>query len=128
MLWKLILSDDDIEALGFKFFFDSKDFIKRAWLFGVSDFKGEGQEFDFGFLDVFGESGGRAIDSDLDVSAQGHSLGVLQFIEDSSSDVFDEAFKLDGMTFFTEVSAAFIVGVRREEGAIGGEDAKGEKA
>jgi hypothetical protein len=32
------------------------------------------------------------------------------------------------MTFFTEVGAAFIVGVRRKEGAIGREDAKGEEA
>jgi hypothetical protein len=52
----------------------------------------------------------------------------LQFIEDSSSDIFDEALELDGFTFLTEVGAAFIVGVRRKEGAIGGEDVKGEKA
>ena len=62
-------SDNEIEAMGFEFFFDSEDFIKGAGLFGVSDLKGEGQEFDFGFLDSFRETGGRAIDSDLDLSA-----------------------------------------------------------
>jgi len=52
----------------------------------------------------------------------------LQFIEDSSSDIIDEAFELNGFTFLTEIGAAFIVGVRGEEGAIRGEDAKREKA
>jgi hypothetical protein len=52
----------------------------------------------------------------------------LQFIEDSSSDIVDEALEFDGLTFFTEVGATFVVGVRREEGAIGGEDGKGEEA
>jgi len=68
----------------------------------------------------------RAIDTDLDLSAEGHTLGVLQLIEDSSSDIFDEALKLDGMALFAEVGAAFIAGVRGEEGAIGGEDVEGE--
>ena len=99
-------SDDEIEALGFKFFFDSEDFIKRVWLFGVSDFKGEGEELDFWFLDVFGKAGGRAIDTDLDLPAQSHTLGVLQFIEDSPANIIDEAFKLDGMTLLTEVEPA----------------------
>ena len=111
--------DCHIEPLGLEFLFDSKDFTERVSLFGVSHFKGEGHQFDLGFLDVLREAGGRAIDTDLDLSAQGHPLGFLQFIEDSSSDVFNEALKLDGMTFLTEVGAAFIAGVRREEGAIG---------
>jgi len=52
----------------------------------------------------------------------------LQFIEDSSSDIFDKAFEFDGLTLLAEVSAALVVGVGGEEGAIGGEDAKREKA
>ena len=79
-------------------------------------------------MDVFGEAGGRAIDTDFDLPAQSHTLGVLQLIENSPANIIDEAFKLDGMTLLTEVGAAFIVGVRGEEGAIGGEDAKREKA
>jgi hypothetical protein len=55
-------------------------------------------------------------------------LGVLQLIEDSSSEIFDEALKLNRMALITEVSAAFVVGVRREECAISGEDFKREKA
>jgi len=70
-------SDDNIEALGFKFFFDSEDFVKGVWLFGVSDFEGEGEEFDPWFLDIFGEAGGGAIDTDFDLSAQGHPGGLL---------------------------------------------------
>ena len=120
--------DCHIETLELEFFFDAKDFTERVSLFGVSDFEGEGEEFDFWFWDVFGEAGGGAIDSDLDVPAQGDPFGLFEFIEDSSSDVFDEAFKLDGMTLFTEVGAALIVGIRGEEGPIGREDAKGEKA
>lgn len=107
---------------------DSEDFIKGVWHFGISDLKGEGQQFDFGFKDLFRETGGGAIDTDLDLSAEGQAFGILQFIEDSPSDIFDEALELDGFTFLTEVSAAFIVGVRRKEGAIGREDGKGEKA
>ena len=49
-----------------------------------------------------------------------------EFIEDSSADVFDEALKLDGMALLAEVGAAFIAGVRGEEGTIGGEDVEGE--
>jgi len=52
----------------------------------------------------------------------------LQFIEDSSSDIFDEALELDGLTFLTEVSAAFVAGIRGKQSAIGGEDGKREKA
>jgi hypothetical protein len=52
----------------------------------------------------------------------------LQFIEDSSSDIFDETLELDGLTFFAEVSTALVVRVGRKEGAIGGKDGKGEKA
>lgn len=48
--------------------------------------------------------------------------------EDSSSDIFDEALELDGLTLFTEVSAALVVGVGGKEGTIGGEDVEGEKA
>jgi hypothetical protein len=54
-------------------------------------------------------------------------LGVLQLIEDSSANIFDEALELDGLTLFAEVSTALIVRVGREEGAIGREDGKGEK-
>ena len=49
-------------------------------------------------------------------------------IEDSSSDIFDEAFELDGLTLLAEVSTAVVVRVGRKEGAVGGEDGKGEKA
>ena len=54
--------------------------------------------------------------------------GVLKLIEDSSSDVLNQAFKLDGVALLTEVGTALIMGVRRKEGSIGGENAKGEKA
>jgi hypothetical protein len=54
-------------------------------------------------------------------------LRILEFIEDSSSDVFDEAFELDGVALIAEVSAAFIAGVRRKEGAIGGEDGESQQ-
>jgi len=64
-------SDDNIEAVGFKFFFDSEDFVKGVLLFGVSDFEGEGEELDFWFWDLFRESSGRAIDTDLDIPTQG---------------------------------------------------------
>ena len=36
------LSDHEIEALGMKLLLDSKDFIKRARLFGVSNVEVEG--------------------------------------------------------------------------------------
>jgi hypothetical protein len=52
----------------------------------------------------------------------------LQFIEDSSSDIFDEALELDGLTLLAEVSAALVVGVGRKEGTIGGKDGKREEA
>jgi len=54
---------------------------------------------------------GGAIDTDLDLFSEGQALGVLQFIENSSSDIIDEAFELDGLTFLTKVSAALVVGV-----------------
>ena len=92
---------------------DSEDFIKGAWFFGISDFKREGQQFDFGFRDLFRETSGGAIDTDLDLSAEGDSFGILQFVEDSSANIFDEALELNRMTFITEVSAALVVAVRR---------------
>ena len=35
-------SDRNIKVLVFAFFFDSKDLVKRAFLFGISDFEAEG--------------------------------------------------------------------------------------
>jgi hypothetical protein len=52
----------------------------------------------------------------------------LQFIEDSSSDIFDEALELDGLTLLTEVSAALVMRIGREKSAISGEDSKGKEA
>ena len=79
-------------------------------------------------MDLLGESGGGAIDANLDVSAQGYSLRFFQFIEDSSSDIFDEALKLNGVALFIEVSAALVAGVRREQCAVSGECMKGEQS
>jgi hypothetical protein len=107
---------------------DSEDFIKGAWFFGISDLKGKSQDFDFRFLDLFRKSRGGAIDTDLDLSAQGQALGVLQFIEDSSSDIFDEALELDGLTLLTKVGAALVMRIGREKSAISGEDGKGKEA
>ena len=121
-------SDDDIEVMSFQFFFDSEDSVKRVWLFGIGDSKRQGEEFDFGFLDAFREASGGAIDADLDLSAEGQAFGVLQFIEDSSSDIFDKAFEFDGLTLLAEIGVALVVGVGGKEGAIGGEDSEGEKA
>ena len=101
--------------------------IERAGLFWISNLKGEGEELDFGFWDGFREPRGGAIDTDLDLSAEGQALRVLQFIEDSSADIFDEAFELDGGTLVAEVGAALVVRIGRKEGAIGGEDGKGEE-
>ncbi len=122
------LSDKDIEAMGFELFLDSEDLIKGAGFFGISDLKGERKEFDFGFRGRFREASRGAIDTDLDLSAQGQTVRFLQFIEDSSADIFDQAFEFDGGTLFAEVGAPLVVGVGREEGAIGGEDGKGEEA
>jgi len=79
-------------------------------------------------LDLFRKSRGGAIDTDLDLSAQGQALGVLQFIEDSSSDIFDEALELDGLTLLTKVGAALVTRIGREKSAISGEDGKGKEA
>ena len=70
-------SNNEIEPLGFEFIFDSKYFVKRVRLFGISDLQREGKEFDFWFWDRIGETGGRAIDSDLDLSADHDPMGVL---------------------------------------------------
>jgi hypothetical protein len=122
------LSDAEIEAMGFEYFIDSEDLAKGVWLFGISDLKGESQQIDFGFKDVFREASGGAIDTNLDLSAEGQALGVLEFIEDSFSDMIDEALELNGFTFITEVSAALVMGVGREKGTVCREDVKGEKA
>ena len=107
---------------------DSEDFAKGVGLFGISDFKRQSQQFDFGLKDPFRESSGGAIDTDLDLSAEGQAFGILQFIEDSSSDIFDEALELNGFTFLTEVSAAFVMRVGGKEGTVCREDVKREKA
>ena len=120
--------DHEIEALGLELILDSKNLVQGVFLFGISDFKGEAHQFDFWFLDFLGKSVGGAVDPDFDLSAKGDSLGVFQFIEDSSSHRIDEALKLDAMTCFTEVGTAFVSGVRGKQGAIGGEDAKGKQA
>ena len=107
---------------------NSKDFTEGVGLFGISDFKRQSQQIDFGFKDSLREASGRAIDTDLDLSAEGQAVGILQFIEDSSSDIFDEALELKGLTFLTEISAALIMGVGRKECPVSREDVKREEA
>jgi hypothetical protein len=121
------LSDADIKAMGFQYFLDSEDFAKRVRLFGISDFKRQSQHLDFGFKGPFRETSGGAIDTDLDLSAEGQALGILHLIEDPSSDIIDEALELHGLTLLTEVSAALVVRVGGKESTVGREDVKGEK-
>lgn len=97
-------------------------------MFGISDFKGQGHQFDLGFFDAFRETGRGAIDPDLDLSAEGQALRVLQFIEDFSSDIIDESLELDGFTFFTEIGTALVTRVGGKEGPVRREDVEREKA
>jgi DUF4097 and DUF4098 domain-containing protein YvlB len=64
------------------------------------------------------QTSGGAIDIELDFSVEGQALGVLQFIDDSSSDIFDETFEFDRFTFVTGIGTIFVVRIRREEGAL----------
>jgi len=54
-------------------------------------------------------------------------IGMVQPVADPSSNIFDNADKLDAVAFPLEPGAALISGVCRKEGPVGGDDLIGEK-
>jgi hypothetical protein len=58
---------------------------------------------------------------------KGLLIGMVQPVADPSSNIFDNADKLNTFTFLLEPGASFISGVCRKEGPVGGDDFIGEK-
>ncbi|MEE9152125.1 MAG: hypothetical protein V3U20_09890, partial [Thermoplasmata archaeon] len=111
--------DNEIKAGILEFFFEPKDLIKDAWLFRIGLLKRKRQEFYLGPLDILWKVGRRALQPDADFFSRDNLLGIVEPVEDSSMDVFNESSELNGYTFIAEISAAPPASPERERWRAG---------
>jgi len=121
--------DDQIEVLSLQLLLNAKDLIEDAGLFRIGLLKTEGKDFHPGPFDfgINGEPTGGAFHLDTDLFMKGLLVGMGQPVADPSSNIFDDADKLNTVAFPFEPVASFISGVCRKEGPVGGDDFIGEK-
>ena len=121
--------DDQIEVLPSQLFLNAKDLIEDTGLFRIGLLKSEGQDFHLGSVDfgMNGDAAGGAFHLDSDLLMKGLLIGMVEPVADPSSNIFDNADKLNTVTFFLEPGAAFVSGTGRKEGPVGGDDLIGEK-
>ena len=118
--------DDQVQMGLLQFFLNPEDLVEDAWLFRIGLLETEGKDLHLGpgYFGIIGEAGGGAFDLDADFLEK---VRLVQAVEDPFSDIFDDAHKLDALTFFFEPSAAPITGVGWKEGSIGGDDFVGDE-
>ena len=121
--------DDQIEVLPLQIFLNAKDLIEDTGIFRIGILKTETQNLHLGPLHfgMNGEAAGGAFHLDADLFMKGLLVGMVQPLADSSSNIFDNADKLDAVAFLLKPGASFISGVCRKEGPVGGDDLIGEK-
>jgi hypothetical protein len=121
--------DDQIEVFPLQLFLNAKDLIEDTGLFRIGLLKSEGQNLHFGPGDfgILREPTGGAFHLDADLFMKGLFVGMAEPIADPSSNIFDNADKLDAVAFPLEPGASFISGTGRKEGPVGGDDRIGEK-
>jgi len=78
-------------------------------------------------LNIRGKPGRRAVCPDVDFLADNDSGRISEAVNDSLSDVIDDAFELDELTLLTEIGAAFVPGIGGEKGPVGSHDLIGEE-
>jgi len=100
--------DDQIEVLPLQLFLNAKDLVEDAGLFRIGLLKSEGQNLHFGPFDfgINGEPTGGAFHLDADLFMKSLLIGMGQPVADPSSDIFDDADKLnrDGQEVFPDAS------------------------
>jgi hypothetical protein len=120
--------DDQIEVLPLQLLLNAKDLIEDTGILRIGLLKSEGQDLylgpgDFGIFRK--PTGGAFLDADL--LMKGLLIGMVEPVADPSLNIFDNADKLNTVAFPLEPGAAFVSGVGRKEGSIGGDDLIGEK-
>ena len=55
--------------------------------------------------------GGGTFCSDSDLFSRDNLFGIIETIKDFSSDVFNDSFELNGVTFIAEIGATLVPGV-----------------
>jgi hypothetical protein len=75
-------------------------------------------------LDILWKVGRTALHSDTDLFSWDDPLGVVEAIEDSSMDIFDDTRELDRVTRTAEIGAALVPGTDGKKGPIGGKYAE----
>jgi hypothetical protein len=121
--------DDQVEVFPLQLFLNAKDLIEDTGLFRIGLLKSEGQDFHLGPGDfgIFRKPTGGAFHLDADLLMKGLLIGMVEPVMDPSSNIFNDADKLNTVTFFLEPGAAFVSGTGRKEGPVGGDDLIGEK-
>jgi hypothetical protein len=89
--------------------------------------KRKGEDFHLGPWQIGWEPGRRARYFDVYFLSRDDSCRIIQPVQDSLADIFDNAFKLDKLAVTTEIGAALITGVGGKERAICSNDLIGEE-
>ena len=121
--------DDQVEVFPLQSFLNAKDLIEDAGILRIGHLKSESQDFHLGpgGFGIFRKAAGGAFHLDAYLSMKCLLVGMVQPIENASSNIFDNADKLDTVAFFLKPGAAFISGTGRKESPVGGDDFIGEK-
>ena len=121
--------DDQIEVLSLQLFLNAKDLIEDAGIFRIGLFQNKGKDFHLGpgYFDIFRKPTRGAFHLDADLLMKGLLIGMVDPVMDPSSNIFNDADKLNTVAFPLKPGAAFVSGTCMKEGPVGGDDFIGEK-
>ena len=103
--------DDQIEVLPLQLFLNTEDLIEDTGIFRIGLLKTESQNLHLGSggFGMNGEAAGGAFHLDADLFMKGLLIGMVQPVADPSSNIFDNADKLDAVAFPLEPGASLLL-------------------
>ena len=121
--------DDQIEIPPLQLFLNAENLVEDTGVFRSGLLKSESQNLHFGPLNfgINGEPTGGAFHLDADLFMKGLFIRMVQPVENPSSNIFNDADKLNTVAFPLKPGAAFVSGMGMKEGPVGGDDVIGEK-
>jgi hypothetical protein len=112
-----ILDAEELQVIG----------VQNGRLLG-SRLQSKCKDVDKGALNVFREVRVRAFDGDVTGFTGNHLGRILDPVEDPIANLLDDVVDADGGARIVETGTAMVTSRRREQGAISGQDAKGQQA
>ena len=111
--------DDQIEVLPLQLFLNAEDLIEDAGFFRIGLLKSEGQDLHLGPGDfgIFRKPTGGAFHLDADLFMKGLLIGMVEPVADPSSNIFNNADKLNTVAFLSQTRCILYIGHWSERGS-----------